>query len=86
MIGFWAKNGELVEALVNRLNRFGYRSAGYTLLIEVRSRDAKNLLSLLIGLHSQSMAMPSQSRFDRGVTVTYIYCPMASQPVDPHLN
>ena len=39
--GFQAKNGELVEALVNWLNRLGYWSTAYAFLVKVQSRNAK---------------------------------------------
>ena len=35
------------------------------------SQEMQKIFSLQIGLHSQSMAMPSQSRSDRGLIVTY---------------
>ena len=66
-IGFWAKNGELIEALASQLNRPGYQSTNYLFLIEVPSRTAKSTLSLLVAFPSQLRYMPSRSTSGRGL-------------------
>lgn len=83
-IGFWAKNGELVEALANRLNRLGYRSTGYSFLVEVRSRDAKNTLSsssLSFLVERFAFLVEVQSRVT--VTCQALNALTVSEPIDP---
>ena len=75
-IGFRAKNGELVKTLVNRLNQLHLSQSR-----SGREIDAKNVLSLLVALYSQLRDMSSMSRLKGHLS--YIYCPTASQPVDP---
>ena len=76
-IGFWVKNDESVEALANRLNQLGYWLTDYSFPIEVRSRDTKNLLSLLVVFLSRSRVTTTCQAFN---------APTASEPVDPQLD
>ena len=68
----------------NRVNWLGYRSTGYSFLVEVRSREAKNTISLPIAFLSQSKDLSSQSRVT--VTCQTLNAPMASEMVNPQLD
>ena len=71
--GFRGQKAQPVEAMANRLNWLGNRSTGCPCPVEVRSRDAQDLLSpnsLLFTVEVILFLVEVRSRTDRGLTVT----------------